>query len=284
MRLVTFQRGALAEPGVLKGDEIIGIRGAGFEDLLSVLAGGADALDRVHRWLYDPPWSEIVKAADVTLRAPLMRPPKVICVGLNYREHARESKMEIPAVPTIFAKFPSATIGCGEAIVLPKNSAQPDYEAEMAFVIGKRGRHVPAAQWHEYVFGYMNFNDVSARDFQMRTSQWTIGKTFDTFAPMGPAIVTADEVPDPHALDIRTTINGEVLQHSNTSDLIFKIPDLVAFLSSVFTLEPGDVIATGTPSGVGFARKPPRWLMPGDEVVIRVEGLGELRNPVVAEG
>jgi 2-keto-4-pentenoate hydratase/2-oxohepta-3-ene-1,7-dioic acid hydratase in catechol pathway len=283
MRLVTFQRDQHPEPGVLNGAEIVAIRGAGFEDVLSVVAGGPDALHRVQRWLDDPPWGEIVKRAGVKLRAPIARPPKIVCVGLNYRAHALETKMEIPEVPTIFAKFPNTTIGCHEPIVLPKNSTKPDYEAEMAFVIGKHGRHIPAEQWQDYVFGYTNFNDVSARDFQMRTSQWMIGKTFDTFAPMGPALVTADEVPDPHALDISTTINGEVLQHSNTSDLIFKIPELVAYLSSVFTLEPGDVIATGTPSGVGFARKPPRWLAPGDHVVIRVEGLGELSNPVVAE-
>jgi len=283
MRLVTFQRGAQAEPGVLTGEEIVSIRGAGFEDLLSVLAGGAAVLDRVRRWLESPPAGDKVKAAGAALRAPLPRPPKIVCVGLNYRAHARESKLDIPEVPTIFTKFSTAAIGSGEPIVLPKNSAKPDYEAEMAFVIGKRGRHIPAAEWRQYVFGYMNFNDVSARDFQMRTSQWTIGKTFDTFAPMGPAIVTADEIPDPHTLDIRTIINGEVLQDSNTSDLIFKIPELVAYLSSVCTLEPGDVVATGTPAGVGFARHPPRWLRPGDDVVVRVEGLGDLRNPVVAE-
>ncbi|HTT65449.1 MAG TPA: fumarylacetoacetate hydrolase family protein [Bryobacteraceae bacterium] len=283
MRFVTFQRDARLDPGVINGEDIVSLRSAGFPDLQSVLSGGADALDRVQRWMYDPPWGEILKAADVKLRAPLPRPPKIICVGLNYRAHALESKMEIPSVPTVFSKFSTAAIGCGEPIVLPKNSTKPDYEAEMAFVIGRHGRHIPAAQWRDYVFGYMNFNDVSARDFQLRTSQWTIGKTFDTFAPMGPAIVTADEVPDPHALDIRTVINGEVLQHSNTDDLIFKIPELIEHLSSVFTLEPGDVIATGTPSGVGFARQPPRWLKAGDEVVVCVEGLGELRNPVAAE-
>jgi 2-keto-4-pentenoate hydratase/2-oxohepta-3-ene-1,7-dioic acid hydratase in catechol pathway len=283
MRLVTFQREAHDEPGVLSGDDIISIREAGFEEVRSVIAGGPDALDGVARWLRDPPWGEVFKSCDVKLRAPLERPPKVVCVGLNYRAHALEAKMDIPEVPTIFAKFPTAVIGCGEPIILPKNSSKPDYEAEMAFVIGKRGRHVPAERWREYVFGYTNFNDVSARDYQMRTSQWMIGKTFDTFAPMGPAIVTADEVPDPHALRITTTINGEVLQDSNTSDLIFKIPDLIAYLSSVFTLEPGDVVATGTPSGVGFSQHPPRWLKPGDECIVRVQGLGDLRNPVVAE-
>jgi 2-keto-4-pentenoate hydratase/2-oxohepta-3-ene-1,7-dioic acid hydratase in catechol pathway len=230
------------------------------------------------------PGGEIVKAAGVKLRAPVARPPKIICVGLNYRDHAEESKMEIPSVPTIFAKFPSAVIGPGDNIVLPKNSAKPDYEGEFAFIVGRRGRHVPAAAWKDYVFGYTILNDVSARDVQMATTQWMMGKTFDTFAPFGPAIVTADEIADPHALDISTVIGGETLQHSNTRNLIFKIPQLIEHLSSVCTLEPGDIISTGTPAGVGFSKNPPRWLKPGDEVVVRIEGLGELRNPVVAEG
>jgi 2-keto-4-pentenoate hydratase/2-oxohepta-3-ene-1,7-dioic acid hydratase in catechol pathway len=192
--------------------------------------------------------------------------------------------MEIPAVPTIFCKFPTAVIGPGEPIVLPKNSVKPDYEGEFACIIGKRGRHVAAADWQDYIFGYTILNDVSARDVQMATSQWMMGKTFDTFAPFGPALVTAEEIADPHALDISTTIGGDTLQHSNTRNLIFKIPQLIEHLSSVFTLEPGDIISTGTPAGVGFSKNPPRWLKPGDEVVVRVEGLGELRNPVVAEG
>lgn len=283
MRLVTFQRQARPEPGVLIGEDIVSIRGAGFEDVLSVIAGGADALERLRQWAKTPSKGDAVRASEAKLYAPLPRPPKIVCVGLNYREHAKESKMEIPEVPTLFTKLVSSVIGSGDTIVLPKNSSKPDYEAELAFVIGKRGRHVAAENWRDYVFGYSNLNDVSARDFQLRTSQWMIGKSFDTFAPMGPYLVTADEVPDPHALDISTTINGEVLQSSNTNDLIFKIPELVAYLSSVFTLEPGDVISTGTPSGVGFARNPPRWLRPGDDVVIRVQGLGELRNPVAAE-
>jgi 2-keto-4-pentenoate hydratase/2-oxohepta-3-ene-1,7-dioic acid hydratase in catechol pathway len=204
-------------------------------------------------------------------------------VGLNYRDHAIESGMDIPDVPTIFTKFPTAVIGSGDNIVLPRASTKPDYEAEFAFVIGKGGRHIPEDRWREHVFGYMNLNDVSARDFQLATSQWIMGKTFDTFAPMGPYLVTADEIADPHALDISLTINGETLQSSNTSHLIFKIPDLISHLSAVFTLEPGDVVSTGTTAGVGFARKPPRFLRPGDEVVVRVEGLGELRNSVIEE-
>jgi 2-keto-4-pentenoate hydratase/2-oxohepta-3-ene-1,7-dioic acid hydratase in catechol pathway len=168
-------------------------------------------------------------------------------------------------------------------IVLPKNSTRPDYEAELAVVIGKGGRHIPESNWREHVFGYTMLNDVSARDFQMATSQWMMGKTFDTFAPMGPAIVTPDEIEDPHNLNISLTLNGQVMQNSNTRNLIFDIPKLIAHLSSVFTLEPGDVISTGTPAGVGFARKPPVYLMPGDEVVVEVQGLGQLMNPVVAE-
>jgi 2-keto-4-pentenoate hydratase/2-oxohepta-3-ene-1,7-dioic acid hydratase in catechol pathway len=219
----------------------------------------------------------------VRLLAPIPRPPKIICVGLNYRDHAIESNMEIPKVPTIFSKYATAVIGPGETIRLPRVSTKPDYEAEFAVIIGKGGRHIPAGSWKEHVFGYTILNDVSARDYQMATTQWMMGKTFDTFAPMGPSIVSADEIADPHNLDISLTINGETLQHSNTKNLIFRIPDLIEYLSAVFTLESGDVISTGTPAGVGFARKPPRFLQPGDDVVVRVEGLGELRNPVAAE-
>jgi 2-keto-4-pentenoate hydratase/2-oxohepta-3-ene-1,7-dioic acid hydratase in catechol pathway len=267
----------------MSGGQAIGIRGAGFESVASVIAGGADALDRVERWLRRPPASELPDMAHVRLLAPIPRPPKIICIGLNYRDHAEEGKMAIPEVPTVFVKFATAVTGHGHPIVLPKNSTKPDYEAEFVVVIGKRGRHIPEERWREYVFGYTMMNDVSARDFQMATSQWTMGKTFDTFAPFGPAIVTADEVPDPHNLAISLTLNGELMQNSNTGNMIFQTPRLIAFLSSVFTLEPGDIISTGTPAGVGFARKPPRWLKPGDEVTVRVEGLGELTNPVVAE-
>jgi 2-keto-4-pentenoate hydratase/2-oxohepta-3-ene-1,7-dioic acid hydratase in catechol pathway len=265
------------------GGQAVGIKGAGFESVLSVIAGGAEAIDRVQRWLQSPPAHALANMAGIQMMAPIPKPPKIICIGLNYRDHAEEGKMAIPEVPTVFAKFPTAVNGHGQPIVLPRNSVKPDYEAEFAVVIGKRGRHIPEEQWLDYVFGYTMFNDVSARDFQMATSQWIMGKTFDTFAPFGPAVVTADEVPDPHNLAISLTLNGEVMQDSNTGNMIFRIPRLIAFLSSVFTLEPGDIIATGTPAGVGFARKPPRWLKPGDEVTVRVEGLGELTNPVIAE-
>jgi 2-keto-4-pentenoate hydratase/2-oxohepta-3-ene-1,7-dioic acid hydratase in catechol pathway len=266
---------------VISGDEIIGLKGAGFDDLLSLIAGGADALDRVSRWAYNPPGGEKLDAATTPLLAPLPRPPKIVCIGLNYRDHAAESNLPVPATPTVFAKFATSVIGPGQPIVLPKASTKPDYEAELAVVIGRGGRHISEAGWREHVFGYTILNDVSARDFQMATSQWMIGKTFDTFCPMGPAIVTADEIEDPHNLRISLSIGGETLQDSNTSNLIFNIPRIIAYLSSVFTLEPGDVIATGTPAGVGFARTPPRWLREGDEVRINIEGIGELMNPVV---
>jgi 2-keto-4-pentenoate hydratase/2-oxohepta-3-ene-1,7-dioic acid hydratase in catechol pathway len=283
MRFVTFQKDAVAVPGVIDGGEVVGLAPAGFPDLLSVIAGGREARARVDAWLAKVPASTRLEAGSVKLLAPLPRPPKIICVGLNYADHAREANLEMPKVPTIFAKFPTAVIGPGANIVLPKASAKPDYEAEFAFVIGRGGRHIPGERWREHVFGYTNLNDVSARDFQMATSQWMMGKTFDTFAPMGPWIVSADEIADPQALDIKLTLNGEVMQSSNTRELIFGIPALIEFLSSVFTLEPGDVVSTGTPAGVGFARKPPRYLQPGDEVVVEVQGLGQLRNLVVAE-
>src|SRR5436305_14422729 len=247
------------------------------------IADWAEAILCITRSAGIPPSGERLDPGTVKLAAPIARPPKIVCIGLNYRDHAEESNLPIPETPTVFAKFPTAVIGPGQPIVLPKNSTRPDYEAEFAVVIGKRGRHIPEDRWREHVFGYTILNDVSARDFQMATSQWVIGKTFDTFCPMGPAIVTVDEIDDPHNLSITLELSGDVLQSSNTKNLIFGVPQLIAYLSSVFTLEPGDVIATGTPGGVGFARKPPRYLKAGDQVRVRIEGLGELYNPVVAE-
>jgi 2-keto-4-pentenoate hydratase/2-oxohepta-3-ene-1,7-dioic acid hydratase in catechol pathway len=283
MRFVTFQYNGLTEPGVLLGDDVLGLRSEGFPTLQAVIEGGPDARRRIQERLDRQSGQVLVPLANVRLLAPIPRPPKVICIGLNYRDHARESNEEIPKVPTMFAKFPTSVIGPCDPIVLPKTSKEPDYEAEFAVVIGKGGRYIPRDRWLDHVFGYTNCNDVSARDYQAATSQWMIGKTFDTFAPMGPAIVTADEIADPHDLDIQMIINGEVLQNSNTSQMVFKVPELIEYLSSVFTLEPGDVISTGTPAGVGEVRKPPRWLRPGDEVVVRITGLGELHSRVRAE-
>jgi 2-keto-4-pentenoate hydratase/2-oxohepta-3-ene-1,7-dioic acid hydratase in catechol pathway len=283
MKLVTFECNGSTEPGALLDDKVIELKSAGFPTLLHLIQGGTEALQRAQAWIDNPPADGIVPLATVRLLAPLSRPPKIICVGLNYRDHALECNAEIPKVPTIFSKYTTAILGPGEAIILPRHSKEPDYEAEFAVVIGKGGRYISKDLWRDHVFGYTNLNDVSARDFQMATSQWMIGKTFDTFAPIGPAIVTADEIPDPHTLDIQMIINGEVLQSSNTSQMVFRIADLIEHISSVFTLEPGDIISTGTPAGVGEAKTPPRWLRPGDHVVVRISGIPELHNLVRAE-
>lgn len=283
MKLATFLApGGAALPGLVRDGRIYSLEPAGFRSVLDIIVSAPASLDRIRRHLEAVP-DPGLPLGSVTLLAPLPRPPKILCAGLNYRDHAAEAKMEIPSVPTIFSKFHNTIIGPGAAIFLPKNSKKPDYEAEFAFVIGRGGRHIPASDWRNHVFGYMCFNDVSARDFQLATSQWLMGKTFDGFAPTGPWITTADEISDPHALDIELFLNGERMQASNTREMIFKIPDLIEFISSVLTLEPGDIVATGTPAGVGFSKRPPRWLRPGDEVVVRIEGLGELRNPVAAE-
>ena len=219
----------------------------------------------------------------IEIAAPVPRPGKIICIGLNYRDHARESGMAIPTSPIVFSKFSSCAVGANEPIRLPARSAQVDYEAELAFVVGRRAKNVAAAEAMNYVFGYTNFNDVSARDFQFADGQWQRGKSCDTFAPMGEFIATRDEIEDPHNLRIRFRLNGMHLQDSNTDQLIFKIPELIEFLSASITLEPGDVVATGTPPGVGFARKPPVFMKDGDVAEVEIEGLGILANPVVGD-
>lgn len=218
----------------------------------------------------------------IELAAPVPRPGKIICIGLNYRDHAEESGMAIPTSPLVFSKFSSCAVGANEQILLPKGSAQVDYEAEMAFVVGRRAKNVRCDDAMNYVLGYTNFNDVSARDFQFADGQWTRGKSCDTFAPMGEFIATKDEIVDPHNLRIQFRLNGETLQDSRTDQLIFKIPELIEFLSAAFTLEPGDVVATGTPPGVGFARKPPVFMQAGDRAEVEIEGLGILFNTVVS--
>lgn len=220
---------------------------------------------------------------EIKICAPVPRPGKIICIGLNYRDHAEESGQPIPASPIIFSKFATSVIGANEPIVLPQASSRVDYEAELAFVVGRRARNVKKEEAMNYVFGYMNFNDVSARDFQFGDGQWQRGKSCDTFAPMGEFIATADEIRDPHDLRIQFRLNGEILQDSNTRELIFKIPELIEFLSQTITLEPGDVIATGTPPGVGFARQPQIFMKPGDAAEVEIEGLGILSNPMTAE-
>ena len=253
------------------------------DNIIAFLEAGPSALTLAQQALAAPPPAAILARSAVTLKAPIPRPGKIICLGLNYRDHAIESNLAIPTYPVVFAKFANVVIGPGEAIILPKISQEVDYEAEFGVVIGKRGRAVAEADALGYVAGYLPFHDVSARDYQNRTSQWVIGKTFDTFGPMGPALTTADEIPDPHNLNIQLSIGGEVLQSSNTRHLIFNVNQIIAHLSAVMTLEPGDLIATGTPSGVGMARTPKRFLKPGEVVRIEIERLGVLENPVVAE-
>lgn len=218
--------------------------------------------------------------SEVQICSPVPRPGKIICVGLNYRDHAEESGMTLPKSPIIFSKFGTSVIGSNDSILIPKDSQQTDYEAELAFVVGKTAKNVSREEAMDYILGYTNFNDVSARDFQFADGQWVRGKSCDTFAPMGEFIATKDEIADPHELRIQFRLNGETLQDSNTDQLIFKIPELIEFLSKSMTLEPGDIIATGTPLGVGFARKPPIYLKDGDVCEVEIEGLGTLRNPV----
>ncbi len=230
-----------------------------------------------------PRAGSLIASEAVRLLAPVPRPGKIICIGLNYRDHAAESKMEVPSSPVTFSKYATSVQHPDAPVRLPAVSEKVDYEAELAFVIGRRAKHVPRERAFDYVLGYMNFNDVSARDLQFADGQWQRGKSCDTFAPMGPAIVTLDEVPDPHNLRIQLRLNGQTMQDSTTAQLVFGVDALVAFLSETVTLEPGDVVATGTPPGVGFARKPPVYLKDGDVMEVEVEGLGVLRNGVTRE-
>jgi len=224
----------------------------------------------------------LVPSEDAYWFAPVPRPGKIVCVGLNYRDHAEESGLAVPKVPVIFSKFSTCVIAPGEPVVIPTTSERVDYEAELAIVIGRHAKHVSASRAYEYVLGYTAFNDVTARDFQFGDGQWQRGKSCDTFAPMGQTIVTTDEIPDPHSLRITLELNGIVMQESNTDQLIFSVPEMIEFISASITLEPGDVIATGTPAGVGFARKPPVFLKPGDKMEVDIERIGRLGNPIVA--
>ncbi len=224
----------------------------------------------------------VLSRSHVALHAPVPRPGKIVCVGLNYRDHPGRRSVVMPPRPLLFSKFPSAVLAPGGTIVIPHGSTQVDFEAELAVVIGRRTRGVPAHAAMQSVLGYCNFHDVSARDFQIGDGQWQRGKSCDTFAPFGEYVATTDEIPDPHSLRIRMRVNGQTMQDCNTSQLVFRIPELIASISEHVTLEPGDVIATGTPPGCGFSRKPPVWLQPGDMCEVEIDGLGVLRNPVGA--
>jgi 2-keto-4-pentenoate hydratase/2-oxohepta-3-ene-1,7-dioic acid hydratase in catechol pathway len=232
------------------------------------------ASDLTHRWLLDE--------ATLTYGPCVAEPGKIICVGLNYRRHAAESGMAIPSSPVLFSKFSNSIAAPGEPVVLPANAVEYDYEAELGVVIGKRAKNVSEQDALNFVLGYCNVNDLSARDLQTRTSQWLLGKTLDQFMPIGPYLVTADEVRDPQALDIRCWVNGALRQNSSTADMVFSVPQLVSYISQYMTLEPGDVISTGTPEGVVLGMKEKQWLKPGDEVTIEVAGLGRLTNTMLA--
>jgi 2-keto-4-pentenoate hydratase/2-oxohepta-3-ene-1,7-dioic acid hydratase in catechol pathway len=213
---------------------------------------------------------------------PIERPGKIICVGLNYRDHAEEQGTALPEAPLLFAKWQNALIGPGEPIVIPPIVTKCDYEAELGIVIGERVRGVSAGDALDAVAGYVCVNDVSARDLQFADGQWTRGKSPDTFCPVGPTLVPRDEIPDPQALAIRAILNGEAVQDSNTANMVFGVAEIIEYVTRTITLEPGDLIATGTPAGVGAFRKPPLFMQPGDEITIEIEGLGSLTNPVVA--
>ena len=277
MKLVTFTQGAQTRIGRLEGDEIVDLSSiAG--DMISFLEAGEGALEKARH-----ADGGRVALAGVRLDAPVLRPPKILAVGLNYADHIEESGMETPKLPMIFNKQSTSAVGPFDDVHLPKVSPLLDYEGELGVVIGKRCRHVPRDLAHEVVAGYVAANDVSVRDWQIRVPTFTMGKSFDTHCPYGPAIVTPDEVGDPHTLDLTTHVNGELRQSTNTKNLIFDCFELIEHLSTAFTLEPGDLISTGTCGGVAASFKPPKWLVAGDVVRVEIQNIGANENTVVAE-
>jgi 2-keto-4-pentenoate hydratase/2-oxohepta-3-ene-1,7-dioic acid hydratase in catechol pathway len=283
MKLATFTHGGATRVGVVEGDVIVDLAAAAPSlphDMRALLAAGAPALSTV-RTAARVSRARIALAA-VVLEAPV-RPSKFLAIGLNYADHAAEGGRGIPDFPTIFNKQTSCVNGPYAPIHRPRASRELDYEGELAFVIGRRCRHVPAARAPEVIAGYLVANDVSVRDWQARSQTVTLGKSWDTHGPLGPWLTTPDEVGDPHALELRTFVNGELRQHSSTKNLVHGCYALVELLSTVCTLEPGDVISTGTPQGVGRWFQPPRYLVPGDVVRVEIERLGFLENPVIEE-
>ena len=286
MKLVTFMTEDHTRLGVVRDDRVVDLASASNgrlpSDMLTFLQQGEAAMQLAR---------EVGKSAtaslplsEVRLLAPVPNPPKVVAMGLNYMDHCREQNIEPPKEPIIFAKFPSAVVGPGAAIRWdPALTQQVDYEAELAVVMGRTARRVSAAEALDYVAGYTMCNDVSARNLQFGDGQWVRGKSLDTFCPLGPWLVTRDEIPDPHDLAIRCTVNGDVLQDSTTAEVIFRVDRLIEFISRAFSLLPGDVIATGTPDGVGVFRSPQIFLKDGDVVTVEIEGLGQLTNPCIEQ-
>jgi 2-keto-4-pentenoate hydratase/2-oxohepta-3-ene-1,7-dioic acid hydratase in catechol pathway len=278
MKLATFEWDGSLRVGLVEGEQVADLSQTGLPaDMAGVLETGTDAITSAAATAPRHPLK------DIRLVAPVPRPPKFLAIGLNYAAHVDESGMPRPEHQLWFNKQSTCVVGPGDAIEVPAASPLVDYEGELAFVIGKRCRHVSAERAHEVIAGYTIVNDVSVRDWQLRSPTMTMGKSFDTHGPMGPWIVTPDEIGDPHALGLRTWVNDELRQDARTDDLIFNCFEMVEHLSTAFTLEPGDVIATGTPSGVGGAMKPPRFLVAGDVVRIEIERIGVLENHVVAE-
>ncbi len=277
--------------GLLDGDKILVLPSLldwipnKLEDLINT---GINAVLELERKINDIPIKEkeksLISINDVRLQAPILNPPKIICLGLNYRDHAAEQGARIPEEPIIFMKPRTSIVGPNQPIVKPRFVKKLDYEGELAVIIGRRGKYIPVSKARDYIFGYTIFNDVSARDIQFKDRQWTRGKSFDTFAPMGPCIVVRDQVRDPENLRIRTWVNCELRQNSSTSNMVFNVYEIVHHLSKVMTLEPCDIIATGTPAGVGVFMKPePKFLEPGDVVEIEINEIGRLKNEVIAE-
>lgn len=282
MKLATFTHGDRTRLGVVTGDEMLDLSAAlpGLPtEMRAFLDAGTPAMDAARGSAAKP--GHRIRLADVTLEAPIRRPPEILAVGLNYRDHIEEAKLPVPEFPLFFNKQTASVTGPYDPIHLPRVSNKLDFEGELAFVIGRRARHVPRARAHEVIAGYLVCDDVSVRDWQFKAPTWTLGKSFDTHSPLGPWLVTPDEVEDPHQLELRTWVNGEERQHSNTKHLIFDCFACVETLSTVFTLEPGLVVTTGTPSGVGGPQR--RYLKEGDVVRIEIERIGHIENRVVAE-
>lgn len=286
MKLLTFATGSKVRPGVLDGDAVVDLAAAGLPvsaqgDLMEIVRGGDVALERV-RQAMKAPSAVRYKLTEVKVMAPLLTPSKIIAVGLNYIDHCKEANLPVPAEPVLFAKFPNSITGPYDDLTWPEGvTKEVDYEVELGVVIGKQGKDIAESDAMSYVFGYTVVNDVSARDLQFANAkQWDRGKSMDTFCPWGPYIVTRDEIADPHNLGVRTILNGKEMQNSNTKNLIFNIPQILAYTSQGTTLLPGDLIPTGTPFGVGFSRTPPVFLKHGDECVCEVDQIGAIRNRV----
>lgn len=278
MKLVTFATQGGTQVGVLDGTSIIPL--SGVTDMVALLK---QPLPSHITSLMSPEGRNVLPVDRTRLLAPVPRPSKIIGVGLNYRDHAQETGQPLPKAPILFSKASTAVIGPRQAIVLPKGSEQVDYEVELGVVIGVGGRGISEEEALKHVGGYTVVNDVSARDFQFRDGQWFRGKSFDTFAPMGPCLVLRDQLPNPQNLRLRLRVNGRTRQDGTTANMVFSVAQLIADISQGITLEPGDVIATGTPAGVGFVAKPkPVFLQPGDIVEAEIEGIGVLRNPVAS--